>query len=131
MYIKSFDKWNSVKKHLNEEKSGIYCRSGEVRWVSIGINVGSEMDGKGDSFNRPCIIADVFSDKLVLVFPMTTSNKKSAGYIPLVLADGLKVSVCVHQARVISPKRVLKRIQVISKSKLQEFKDQYKKFYRL
>ncbi len=131
MYIKSFDKWNSVKKQLNNEDSGVFCRAGEIRWVSIGVNVGSGMDGKGESFNRPCLIADMFSDKLALVFPMTTSVKKSAGYIPIKLNDGRVVSVCIHQARTVSPKRILKRIQVISKSKLQEIKDYYKKFYRL
>lgn len=131
MYIKSFDKWNSVKKHLNDEDSGIFCRAGEIRWVSIGVNVGSEMDGKGESFNRPCLIVDVFSDKLALVFPMTTSLKKAVGYIPFTLSDGRNVSVCVHQARTISPRRVLKRIQTVSENKLKEIKECYKKFYRL
>ncbi|MEN9524120.1 MAG: hypothetical protein RL536_189 [Candidatus Parcubacteria bacterium] len=131
MYIKSFDQWNGVKKHLQNQETGVFCRAGEIRWVSIGVNIGSEMDGKGESFNRPCLIADVFSDKLALVFPMTTSTKKSAGYFPLKLNDGQVVSVCVHQARTISPKRILKRIQVISKTKLNDFKDSYKKFYRL
>lgn len=131
MYIKSFDKWNGVKKQLDNENSGVFCRAGEIRWVSIGVNVGSEMDGKGESFNRPCLIVDLFSDKLVLVFPMTTSVKKSSGYVPLELRDGKIVSVCIHQARTISPKRIFKRIQVISKFKLQEMKNYYKKFYRL
>jgi mRNA interferase MazF len=131
MYTKSFDKWNRVKKHLNNDDSGIFCRAGEIRWVSIGVNIGSEMDGKGDSFNRPCLIADIFSDKLALIFPMTTSTKKSAGYVPFTLADGRTVSICVHQARTISPKRILKRIQTISKPKLQDMKNYYKKFYRL
>ncbi len=131
MYIKSFDKWNGVKKQLDNENSGVFCRAGEIRWVSIGVNIGSEMDGKGESFNRPCLIVDIFSDKLALVFPMTTSVKKSAGYVPIKLKDGQMVSVCIHQARVISPKRILQRIQVLSPSKLQEMKDYYKKFYRL
>ena len=89
------------------------------------------MDGKGESFNRPCLIADVFSDRLALVFPMTTSTKKAPGYVPFTLADGRKVSVCIHQARTISPKRILKRIQVVSSNKLKEMKSHYKKFYRL
>ncbi len=131
MYIKCFDKWNSVKKHLNNDDSGIFCRAGEIRWVSIGVNIGSEMDGKGESFNRPCLIADMFSDKLALVFPMTTSVKKAPGYIPFCLADGRNVSVCIHQARTISPKRIFARIQNVSDSKLTELKAHYKKFYRL
>jgi mRNA interferase MazF len=131
MYVKSFDKWNTVKKRIDKEEDTSFCRAGEIRWASVGVNVGSEMDGKGDSFNRPCLVVDIFSDKLALVFPMTTSTKKSAGYVPFTLADGRNVSICVHQARTISPKRILKRIQVVSKSKLREIKSSYKKFYRL
>ena len=131
MYIKSFDKWNELKKRINGDKDVSFCRAGEIRWVSVGVNIGSEMDGKGESFNRPCLIADMFSDKLALIFPMTTNTKKSAGYIPFILSDGKNVSICIHQAKTISPKRILKRIQVISDSKLKEIKSHYKKFYRL
>lgn len=131
MYIKSFDKWNIVKKRIDKEEKTAFCRAGEIRWASVGVNVGSEMDGKGESFNRPCLIADVFSDRLALVFPMTTSTKKSVGYIPFILSDGRKVSICVHQARTISPKRIMKRVQIVSASKLKEIKSEYKKFYRL
>ena len=131
MYIKSFDKWNELKKRINGDKDVSFCRAGEIRWVSVGVNIGSEMDGKGESFNRPCLIADMFSDKLALIFPMTTNTKKAAGYIPFILSDGKNVSICIHQAKTISPKRILKRIQVISDSKLKEIKSHYKKFYRL
>ena len=131
MYIKRFDKWSEVKKHLDKAECKEFCRAGEIRWVSLGVNIGSEMDGKGDTFNRPCLVADVFSNKLALVFPMTTSIKKSPGYVPFTLADGKIVSVCIHQARTVSPRRILKRIQAVSRPKLQVIKDQYKKFYRL
>lgn len=131
MYFKNFDSWISVKKKIDSEESGSFCRSGEVRWAVLGVNIGSEIDGKGGSYNRPCVVVDVFSDKLVLVFPMSTKVKESAGYVPFTLVDGRVVSVCVHQARVLSPKRILKRIQVIFPDKLRDLKNSYKKFYRL
>jgi mRNA interferase MazF len=130
-YVKDFDKWNNVKKKVDEENNSSIFRVGEIRWVVLGVNIGSEIDGKGDSFNRPCLIVDSFSDKLVLVFPMSTKLKKTAGYVEITLPDGRQVSVCIHQAKTISPKRILKRITSISTDKLQGLKNKYKEFYHL
>jgi len=131
-YIKDFDGWNNLKKKVNDEKDHSSAfRVGEIRWAVLGVNIGSEIDGKGESFNRPCVIVDSFSDKLVLVFPMSTKNKTTAGYVQIVLQDGKTVSVCIHQAKTISPKRILKRITTISRDKVQELKDAYKNFYHL
>ena len=130
-YVKDFDKWNEVKKKIDGENHSSVFRVGEIRWVILGVNVGSEIDGKGESFNRPCVIVDSFSDKLVLVFPMSTKLKNTAVYIDITLENGKKVSVCIHQAKTISPKRVLKRITTISTSKVQDLKNAYKEFYHL
>ncbi len=130
-YVKNFDNWNLLKKKIDKEHKTPVCRPGDIRWVLLGVNIGSEIDGKGDSFNRPCIVVDIFSDKLILVFPMSTKLKKLAGYIPIELFDGKRVSVCIHQARVISPKRILKRITTISDNKLKILKENYKEFYHL
>jgi tetrahydromethanopterin S-methyltransferase subunit G len=45
MYFKDFDKWNLVKKRINEEERKVNIRQGEIRWIAFGVNVGS---GKGE-----------------------------------------------------------------------------------
>lgn len=131
MYIKKFTEWFLLKPKIEEEIRPVTFRPGDIRWVVLGVNIGSEIDGKGDSFNRPCIIVDIFSDKLALVFPMSTKVKKVPGYIPITLPDGKEVSICVSQGRTVSPKRILGRLTSISKDKLENLKEEYKKFYRL
>ena len=59
MYIKEFDKWNRVKKRANDSTTSVFIRAGEIRWISFGVNVGSEIDGKGESFTRPGLIVHV------------------------------------------------------------------------
>lgn len=130
IYVKNFHDWFKLKPKIDEEKSKAIFRPGEIRWVVLGVNVGSEIDGKGDSFNRPCVVVDSFSDKLVLIFPMSTKIKDVPGYINMNI-DGKSISVCIHQARTVSPKRILKRITTISEDKLKSLKEEYKKFYRL
>lgn len=130
MYIKDFDTWNGVKKHLQHEERIISIRPGEIRWVSFGVNVGSEIDGKGVSFTRPALIVNISGPHLALVIPMSTKIKEVAGYVPLEFKN-ISVALCIHQTRTISQKRIFGRLGRISDTKLQGYKDEVKKFFSL
>ncbi len=131
MYFKDFDSWINVKKILNEEERKVFIRAGEVRWVSFGVNVGSEIDGKGVSFTRPALIIHVIGSNLALVIPMSTKLKDdTVGYIEFEFQNK-KVSLCLHQARIVSHKRILSRKGKISGDRLKEVKDKIKEFYSL
>lgn len=69
MYQKDFDSWHAVKKRIEAEEQKVYIRAGEIRWIAFGINIGSELDGKGDSFTRPGLIVHVIGSRLALVVP--------------------------------------------------------------
>ncbi len=130
MYIKHFDAWNEVKKRIQEEERKVYIRAGEIRWVTFGVNIGSEMDGKGVSFTRPVLVIHVIGSKLALVAPLSTKKKDVPGYIPFFWKNE-ESSLCIHQMRVISQKRILKRKGKISEKKLQEIKNMVKAFYHM
>ncbi len=128
MYFKDFDSWNSLKKKLNDEPHRPNIRAGEVRWISCGVNVGSEIDGKGDSFTRPALVVHVVGSVLALVVPLSTKIKTVAGYFPFEF-QGQKASLCVHQTRVISQLRVLARKGKISEKRLAEVKAEIRTFF--
>ena len=130
MYFKDFDKWNIVKKRVHTDEMKVSIRAGEIRWVSCGVNVGSEIDGKGESFTRPALVAHVVGAVLALVVPLSTKLKNVAGYVPFEF-QGKQVSVCVHQMRIISQRRVLARKGRISDKRLKEIKMEIKKFFDL
>lgn len=130
MYFKDFDNWNSVKKRLQSEERQVNIRKGEIRWVSFGVNVGSEIDGKGISFTRPALIMHVIGSKLALILPITTKVKDIPGYLRFEWKDKVN-ALCVHQMRVVSQKRILDRIGKISSNKLAKCKDDISHFYSL
>ena len=130
MYIKDFDSWNKVKKRIQEETRKIYIRSGEVRWATIGVNIGSEIDGKGVSFTRPVLVLHVIGSRLALVIPLSTKIKEVTGYLKIEW-KGQPLSLCIHQIRIISQKRLLKRKGRFSQSKLEEIKKEVQSFYNL
>ena len=130
MYIKDFDSWNEIQKHLNSNDMNVNIRAGEIRWVAFGVNIGSEIDGKGKSFTRPALIIHVVGSNLALVVPLSTKVKDMVGYLPMEF-QGKFVSLCIHQSKTISQKRILSRKGRISEKKLAEIKEHLKKFFAL
>ena len=128
MYFKDFDKWNEVKKIVHNEERKVNIRAGEIRWVSFGVNVGSEIDGKGLSFTRPALILHVIGSHLAFILPMSTKVKDVAGYIPFIW-KGVTTALCIHQVRIVSTKRVLSRKGRMSQNKLKVIKKEVSKFF--
>lgn len=99
-------------------------------WVSYGVNVGSEIDGKGISYTRPGLIISVIGSHLASVIPMSTKSKNVSGYLSMDL-KGKQVSLCILQIRVISQKRIFSRIGRISEPNLERYKGAIKIFFDL
>lgn len=128
MYQKNFDSWLGVKKRIEAEERKIYIRAGEIRWIAFGVNVGSELDGKGDSFTRPGLIAHVIGSHLALVVPLSTKVKDVPGYLSFEWKEKT-TALCIHQIRIISQKRILSRKGRISFNRLKIIKDEIKRFF--
>lgn len=123
MYIKQFDEWNKIKKCIEEERRSIALRKGEVRWCSLGVNIGMEIDGKGAGFTRPVLILRVIGVHLALVAPLSTKIKNIPGYLAFDFQER-KVSVCANHIRIISQKRIFERQGRISDAKFLKLREQ-------
>jgi mRNA interferase MazF len=130
MYVKDFNTWNTVKQRIHGDDRSITMRAGEIRWVSLGVNVGSEIDGKGVSFTRPALVVHVIGAHLALVIPMSTTTKEVPGHYPLFFKEQW-VTLCFSQMKVISQKRVYSRLGKLSNEKLQYLKIVAKRFFDL
>jgi mRNA-degrading endonuclease toxin of MazEF toxin-antitoxin module len=82
-YIKNFDGWNEVKKKLNETVSMKFFSEGEVWWCSTGVNIGVEMDGKGEKFTRPVLILKIVNSQTFIGVPLTSTLKEDETHIPI------------------------------------------------
>ena len=111
---KDFDQWNSVKKKTDKEKPRLYTVR-EVWWCRLGINVGTEQDGKGKWFVRPCIIMRGFGPDACLVAPLTTSPRTHTLRVPIGKIEGEEAKVNLSQIRVIDTKRLQNRIGFLNK----------------
>lgn len=119
-YIKEFDKWNEKKKQTESRVAGktFYVSVREVWWCAVGVNVGSEIDGKNESFERPMLVVRVFSEDGFLGVPLT-SQEKSHQYAVTVHHEKGVSFANTSQLRLLSKKRMLRKIGMIDKSDFQ------------
>lgn len=118
---KEFDKWNEIKKtvHVKPDNFGVHER--EIWWLSLGVNVGVEIDGKHKSFERPVLVLRKFNRQMVWVLP-TTSRGKDARFYEKFLFGGREYFVVLTQPRTVSTKRFLRKIGMMSKSDFERIK---------
>ncbi len=67
---KDFNKWVEFKKALHFRKNPVFANPRDIWWCSIGANVGAEIDGKNDSFERPAIVMKVYNRETLLILPL-------------------------------------------------------------
>ena len=102
-------RWTSIKASLIFSKQKHFPKVMEVWWFSIGLNIGTEINGKNDNFERPALILKVFNSQSVLIAPLTTKIKDSK-YLFNISIDGSESAIILSQLRNISNKRALRMI---------------------
>ena len=118
---KDFDKWNNVKKGINDREPNFYHER-EVRWCTLGLNVGFEQDGTNKNFRRPVLILKGFSRSVCLVVPLTTSKKKNKYHMYLDTIEGKESFAIISQIRLVDTKRIHNRIAVVDEKKFDEIR---------
>lgn len=119
-YKKDFQTWNMHKKYLEKTKTkNPFIQEREIWWVSIGVNLGYEEDGKGRSFNRPVLVIKKFSQYLFLGVPLTT-NLAVRPYKIEIKAKGSVSSILTSQIKAFSTKRVENKITKIEKEEFEK-----------
>lgn len=106
---KDFNRWNELKKHADEEKSRLYTVR-EIWWCQLGLNIGSELNGKGTNFLRPAIILRGFGSDACLVAPLTTSSREHPLRLAVGIVDGSPARANLSQLRVVDTRRLVEKI---------------------
>ena len=111
--IKKFDAWNAQKKLINDWSVQTFIHPQEIWWASLGVNIGVEIDGKHENFERPVVILRVYNAHSAFVAPITTKVKDDKFHCKI-MHNNEYVWVKMTQARTISTKRILRKMSVAS-----------------
>ena len=80
MYEKDFEGWHRHKKHIDAQENPPTFKEREIWWCSVGVNVGYEIDGKNEFFNRPVLVFRKFSKRLFWGIPLSSKIKSNPHY---------------------------------------------------
>ena len=115
---KDFDGWNGVKKglHTRKDTDNLYFSERDVWWCSLGVNIGFEQDGKGESSQRPVLVLRKFNQYVMLVLPLTTKMKPdNKYYVSFSSPDGINRSAIISQIRLIDIRRLNEHMFMLDK----------------
>ncbi len=118
---KNFDEWSEKKKKIHASVFPGFCNEREIWWCSIGLNIGDEQDGKNDEFERPVLVVKKFNRDIVLTIPLT-SKTKAGNYYFSALEENRSYTFILSQLRLISTKRMTRKILKINKNLFREIK---------
>ena len=118
---KDFGGWNERKKLLQARTIPQFVHEREIWWCSFGMNIGDEEDRKNNLFERPALVIRKFNRSVVLVAPLTTKAKSSPYYFCFT-HDNTTFAVILSQLRLVSTRRLNRRIRKINSTLFSEIK---------
>ena len=123
---KDFDSWNEEKKKVNNEGVQKLFHEREIWWVSFGINIGREQDGRGDNFERPVVILRTLSPDTFICLPLSTKKRLDVFQSPVTSEDICGFAL-LDQIRVIDSKRLLRKIGTMKSNEFILLKEKMRK----
>lgn len=127
-FSKDFDKWNELKKKLHTREERILFHEREIWWCSLGVNIGFEENGKNEMFERPVLVLRKFNKYVLWVLPLTRSRKEGDFYYHIAQGNEDDSVVILSQIRLISSKRLLRRMRTIKENEFKNIRDKVKIF---
>ena len=125
--IKDFDRWNEKKKKVDYYTKNILPSKKQVWWLSIGLNVGVEEDGKNNNFERPVLVVKVFNRQCFLGIPITSADKSDKKYYFPIVYNQRKFFLILSQIRLFSVKRLSRKIYKINSVNFTQIKKELKR----
>lgn len=111
-----FIRWTKrkIRHHINNNRK-IYFREKEIWWVALGKNIGCEIDGKNELFERPVLIIRKYSRDMCFVLPLSTQIKTPKPWYQVIVHLGEEErAVNITQGRSISFRRLLRKQAVLN-----------------
>jgi mRNA-degrading endonuclease toxin of MazEF toxin-antitoxin module len=107
-WVKDFDDWNTHKKSLNKRRKIPRFSEREIWYMAVGTNIGSEVDGKNNDYERPVLVLKKYTNTIFLGLPMTSTRYRGSWYYKIKTEKNSVV--ILNQSKTFSSKRLIRRI---------------------
>ena len=112
-YFKDFDKWNKIKQKIDINDRKLFYYEKEIWWLAMGVNVGSEQDGKGEMFVRPVLVYKKTRGGLFIGIPITSTLKDDSIHVAFYFEYDLHTAL-IFQLKSYDSKRLTQKMGSVS-----------------
>ncbi len=122
-YTKDFDGWNLKKKALNKRvlPPEFFFLEREVWWASLGVNIGHEINGKHERYERPVLVLKKIDFDSLLILPITSTILTGINFY-LIEYKGQKMTLLFNQIKSISANRLIRLIRRLDENEFSYIK---------
>jgi mRNA interferase MazF len=131
MMEENFDKWNQIKKNVQEDEKNRLFKQRDIFFINMGQNIGFEQNGKGENFVRPIVILKKITNQMFIGIPLSSQIKDGDWFFKFEfnIKDKISLNIAIlPQIRMFSSKRLLNKIGVMKIEDFKKMKDKIKKF---
>lgn len=129
--MKDFNTWNKRKIKIDSLDKFQHPKAGEIWWCSIGVNVGTEIYGKGHDYTRPVLVINSEGSENFIGIPIS-SKIKNKKYSCIIKTDDQKLhTVLVYQIRSFDKRRLVNIKYILSKEEYFKIKKYFDKLYKI
>lgn len=121
-------RWNQLKYILHVQNSLPKVKENEVWWCSLGENVGTEINGKGELFSRPILIYRKLGLFQFLGISLSTQKHNGTWFVNFRFKNKEQYA-SLNQIRVINISRLQERMGMIDKSDMRKVVDGFRRLY--
>ncbi len=121
-----------LRHNQKENQRDLYFHEGQIWWAALGQNIGLEINGKSEEFNRPVLIIRKYNQHACFVLPLTTQIKSPSVWYQVILKEDdaqIKRAANISQGRIISTRRLLSKQCSVNAKELKRitraFKEQF------
>ena len=127
---KDFEGWHIKKQELDQIRPR-WFREQEIWYVSIGVNIGFEIIGKGmeGDYSRPVLILKKHNPHTFYGLPLTSTVKEESPHYFPIMTKGRAGSILLTQGRTLSSNRLIARMIKLPDPLFTKIREAYKKQY--
>lgn len=124
--VQKFITWTKLKIRIHISEKKLYPREREIWWVSLGQNIGVEVNGKNKRFEGPVLVLKRYHDDACLVLPLSSKVKTGSYYFSFKNQNGMTAVANFSQTRSISTKRFIRMIGRMNVENFEEVRHKFK-----